>query len=456
MTKLKVNYICKNCGDIKSKWSGKCSVCFEWNTIEENSYTKNSSLSTNNRISITSKILNLDEIKDSKYLRISSGISEFDRVLGGGLVPGAVILIGGDPGIGKSTLLLQVLSNLSKNNKALYISGEESSLQISLRAERLKIKKNNLNLKIENNLEAILNVIMEFNPQIMVIDSIQTLYSDLNNSVPGSILQVRECTAQLTRLAKSKSTTIIIVGHVTKDGGIAGPKIIEHIVDTVLYFEGDSNSNYRLIRASKNRFGAVNEIGIFAMTEIGLKQVSNPSAIFLSGYSNQVSGSCIMVTQEGSRNLLVEIQALVDQSNIPNSRRLTVGLEQNRLSMLLAVFHKHAKIALFDKDIFINAVGGVKISEPASDLPVLLAINSSLNSKPLPKGLISFGEVGLSGEIRPAPKGQERLKEAFKLGFSYAIIPIANKPKVSFDGMKIYAIEKISDIQKTLKLINQN
>jgi DNA repair protein RadA/Sms len=368
-----------------------------------------------------------------------------------GLVAGGVVLIGGDPGIGKSTLLLQALANMSKVKSVLYVSGEESGAQIALRAKRLAVDAKELKLQAEIQLEKILGTLADLKPQVAVIDSIQTLYSDALASAPGSVAQVRECAAQLTRVAKMSGTTIILVGHVTKEGSLAGPRVLEHIVDCVLYFEGDNHSSFRLVRAIKNRFGAVNELGVFAMTEKGLKGVSNPSALFLSSHENQVPGSCVMVTQEGTRPLLVEVQALVDTSHLPNARRLSVGLEQNRLAMLLAVLHRHAGIAAFDQDVFINAVGGVKITEPAADLAVLMAINSSMRNKALPNGFVVFGEVGLAGEIRPAPRGQERLREAAKLGFSIAMIPKANAPKQPIEGMTIIAVERIDDAFNRLR-----
>ena len=372
-------------------------------------------------------------------------------MLGGGLVAGGVVLIGGDPGIGKSTLLLQALSSISHVRKTLYVSGEESGAQIALRAKRLAVDARELKLQAEIQLEKILGTLAEHKPEVAVIDSIQTLYSDALSSAPGSVAQVRECAAQLTRVAKQSGVTIILVGHVTKEGALAGPRVLEHIVDTVLYFEGDTQSSFRLVRAIKNRFGAVNELGVFAMSEKGLKGVSNPSALFLSQHDNQVPGSCVMVTQEGTRPLLVEIQALVDASHLPNARRLSVGLEQNRLAMLLAVLHRHAGVAAFDQDVFINAVGGVKIAEPAADLAVLLAIQSSMKNKPLPRGLVVFGEVGLAGEIRPAPRGQERLREAAKLGFSIALIPKANAPKQAVEGMRIVPVERIDEAFNRLR-----
>jgi DNA repair protein RadA/Sms len=396
-------------------------------------------------------VLSLADIEAIDVPRFGTGIEEFDRVLGGGLVAGGVVLIGGDPGIGKSTLLLQALANLAATRNTLYVSGEESGAQIALRAKRLQVEAKDLKLQAEIQLEKILGTLADIKPEVAVIDSIQTMYSDALTSAPGSVSQVRECAAQLTRVAKQTGITIILVGHVTKEGALAGPRVLEHIVDTVLYFEGDTQSSFRLVRAIKNRFGAVNELGVFAMTERGLKGVSNPSALFLSQHDSQVPGSCVMVTQEGTRPLLVEIQALVDTSHLPNARRLSVGLEQNRLAMLLAVLHRHAGIAAFDQDVFINAVGGVKIAEPAADLAVLLAINSSMRSKPLPRGLVVFGEVGLAGEIRPAPRGQERLREAAKLGFSIAMIPKSNVPKQKIEGMTIVAVERIDEAFNKLR-----
>ncbi|MFB9243559.1 DNA repair protein RadA [Massilia antarctica] len=455
MAKAKTQYTCSDCGGISSKWTGQCTACHQWNTMVETvvdtpgvnrlSQTQHKSLAQ------TAPVLSLADIEAVDVPRFGTGIEEFDRVLGGGLVSGGVVLIGGDPGIGKSTLLLQALANISHSKSTLYVSGEESGAQIALRARRLGVDGKELKLQAEIQLEKILGTLADLKPEVAVIDSIQTVYSDALTSAPGSVAQVRECAAQLTRVAKQTGVTIILVGHVTKEGALAGPRVLEHIVDTVLYFEGDPQSSFRLVRAIKNRFGAVNELGVFAMTEKGLKGVSNPSALFLSQHDNQVPGSCVMVTQEGTRPLLVEIQALVDTSHLPNARRLSVGLEQNRLAMLLAVLHRHAGIAAFDQDVFINAVGGVKITEPAADLAVLLAINSSMRSKPLPRGLVVFGEVGLAGEIRPAPRGQERLREAAKLGFSIAMIPKANVPKQKIEGMTIVAVERIDEAFNKLR-----
>lgn len=455
MAKTKTHYVCSDCGGISSKWAGQCPSCRAWNTLVETVVEAPGLNRLSNQqhkaLAQTAPVLSLADIEAIDVPRFGTGIEEFDRVLGGGLVAGGVVLIGGDPGIGKSTLLLQALANISHLKNTLYVSGEESGAQIALRARRLAVEAKELKLQAEIQLEKILGTLAELKPEVAVIDSIQTVYSDALSSAPGSVAQVRECAAQLTRVAKQTGITIILVGHVTKEGALAGPRVLEHIVDTVLYFEGDTQSSFRLVRAIKNRFGAVNELGVFAMTEKGLKGVSNPSALFLSQHDSQVPGSCVMVTQEGTRPLLVEIQALVDTSHLPNARRLSVGLEQNRLAMLLAVLHRHAGIAAFDQDVFINAVGGVKITEPAADLAVLLAINSSMRNKALPRGLVVFGEVGLAGEIRPAPRGQERLREAAKLGFSIAMIPKSNAPKQKIEGMTIIAVERIDEAFNKLR-----
>jgi DNA repair protein RadA/Sms len=447
MAKAKTIYSCTECGGQSPKWQGQCPHCGEWNTLVE-AVAEAMPAAGKNRYSAlaaSGKLQQLAEVEASEVSRTPTGIDEFDRVLGGGLVEGGVVLIGGDPGIGKSTLLLQALAHLSKTKKVLYVSGEESAQQIALRAHRLALDARAVNLLPEIQLEKIQATVTNEKPDVVVIDSIQTVYSEQLTSAPGSVAQVRECAAQLTRMAKSSGVTIILVGHVTKEGALAGPRVLEHIVDTVLYFEGDTHSSFRLIRAFKNRFGAVNELGVFAMTEKGLREVSNPSALFLSQHGTQVPGSCVMVTQEGTRPLLVEIQALLDEAHSPVPRRLSLGLEQNRLAMLLAVLHRHAGIACFDQDVFINAVGGVKITEPGADLAVLLAIVSSLRNRPLPEKMVVFGEVGLAGEVRPVQRGQERLKEAAKLGFTHAIIPKANAPKRKIDGMEIIAVERVED-----------
>jgi DNA repair protein RadA/Sms len=453
MAKAKTNYTCTECGGVSNKWSGQCPSCAKWNTLVETIVEVGGNRFSGQAQGLVqgSPVMKLAEIAAADVPRYPTGIDEFDRVLGGGLVSGGVVLIGGDPGIGKSTLLLQALANISRVKRALYVSGEESGAQVALRARRLAIDADDLQLQAEIQLEKILNTLAEQKPEVAVIDSIQTLYSDALTSAPGSVAQVRECAAQLTRFAKQSGITIILVGHVTKEGALAGPRVLEHIVDTVLYFEGDTHSSFRLVRAFKNRFGAVNELGVFAMTDKGLKGVSNPSALFLSQHDAQVAGSCVMVTQEGTRPLLVEIQALVDASHVPNARRLSVGLEQNRLAMLLAVLNRHAGVAAYDQDVFINAVGGVKITEPAADLAVLLAIQSSMRSKPLPRGLVAFGEVGLAGEIRPAPRGQERLREAAKLGFSIALVPKANLPKQKIEGLQVIGVERIDEAMSKVR-----
>lgn len=428
------------------KWQGQCPHCQAWNTLVEVMSEKAAARFT--PVSESREVQSLSEVEAEEEQRYSTGLLEFDRVLGGGLVQGGVVLLGGDPGIGKSTLLLQALCNMSLlplARNVLYVSGEESARQVAMRAKRMGVDAKALHLLAEIRLERIQEVLAERKPDVAVIDSIQTVYSDALQSAPGSVAQVRECAAQLTRLAKASGTSMILVGHVTKEGALAGPRVLEHMVDTVLYFEGDTHSSFRLIRAFKNRFGAVNELGVFAMTEKGLREVSNPSALFLSHHGGQVPGSCIMVTQEGTRPLLVEIQALVDEAHSPNARRLSVGLEQNRLAMLLAVLHRHAGIACFDQDVFVNAVGGVKITEPGADLAVLLAIVSSLKNRPLPEKTVVFGEVGLAGEVRPVQRGLERLREAAKLGFVQAIVPKANKPKVTPPGIEIIAVERVEE-----------
>lgn len=447
----KTVYSCTECGAVSPKWQGQCPGCGVWNTLVET--IAESAPTTQSRFAAlggTSTLQTLSEIEAREEDRLPTGIAEFDRALGGGLVAGGVVLLGGDPGIGKSTLLLQALTELSHASHVLYVSGEESGQQIAMRARRLALDTKQLKLLAEINLEKILGTLQAVKPQVAVIDSIQTLWSEQLSSAPGSVAQVRECAAQLTRLAKQSGTTIILIGHVTKEGALAGPRVLEHIVDTVLYFEGDTHSSFRLIRAVKNRYGAVNEIGVFAMTDKGLKGVNNPSAMFLSQHGHEVAGSCVMVTQEGTRPLLVEIQALVDQSH-GNPRRLTVGLDAQRLAMLLAVLHRHAGIVCFDQDVFVNAVGGVKIGEPAADLPVLLAIVSSMKNRPLPTKLIVFGEVGLAGEVRPAPRGQERLKEAAKLGFTRALIPEANRPKLAIAGLEVIAVRRVEEAVERLR-----
>jgi DNA repair protein RadA/Sms len=448
MAKEKTLYSCTECGGTSPKWQGKCPSCNAWNTLVETVAEEAAGAGRNRFRSLapSAEVAVLADIEASEVDRTPTGIAELDRVLGGGIVEGGVVLIGGDPGIGKSTLFLQALDGLQRAGvPTLYVTGEESGAQVALRSRRLGLERSQVKVLAETQLEKIQATLAAQQPAVAVIDSIQTVYSDQLTSAPGSVAQVRECAAHLTRAAKAGGTSIILVGHVTKEGALAGPRVLEHMVDTVLYFEGDTHSSFRLVRAIKNRFGAVNEIGVFAMTEKGLKGVSNPSAIFLSQHSEPVPGSCVLVTLEGTRPLLVEIQALVDSGG-PSPRRLSVGLDRDRLAMLLAVLHRHAGVACLDQDVFVNAVGGVRISEPAADLAVMLAIASSLRSRALPKGFIAFGEVGLAGEVRPAPRGQERLREAAKLGFSIAIVPKANAPKQmtrDLEGLQIHAVERI-------------
>lgn len=439
MAKSKTIYSCNECGGQTLKWQGQCPHCQSWNTLIESIAEK----TRFTPVSQSAEAVSLAQVQTAEEPRIATGISEFDRVLGGGLVAGGVVLLGGDPGIGKSTLLLQALAQLSDSHRTLYVSGEESTQQIALRAKRLNVSAKDIRLLAEIQLEKIETALNTEKPAVAVIDSIQTVYSEALQSAPGSVAQVRECAAQLTRRAKQSTVSLILVGHVTKEGALAGPRVLEHIVDTVLYFEGETHSASRLIRAIKNRFGAVNEIGVFAMTDRGLRAVTNPSALFLSERRDDVAGSCVLVTQEGTRPLLVEIQALTDDARAMNPRRLSVGLDPNRLALLLAVLHQHAGIASYDRDVFVNAVGGVKISEPAADLAVLAAIVSARNAKPLPPGLVVFGEVGLTGEVRPVQRGQERLKEAAKLGFTRALIPRANKPKSPIAGIEAIAVDRV-------------
>jgi DNA repair protein RadA/Sms len=453
MAREKTVYTCSACGGTSLKWLGKCPHCGEWNTLEEG-VAEAASSAPRHRYKPSAAappVATLSEIETAEIERTPTGLAELDRTLGGGIVEGGVVLIGGDPGIGKSTLLLQAAEKLAQQMKVLYVTGEESGAQVALRARRLGLREAPVRVLAEIQLERIVAAIETEQPRFCVIDSIQTVFSDALTSAPGSVAQVRECAAQLTRVAKTLGTSIVLVGHVTKEGALAGPRVLEHMVDTVLYFEGDTHSSFRLVRAIKNRFGAVNEIGVFAMTERGLKGVSNPSAIFLSTHGAPVPGTCVLVTLEGTRPLLVEIQALVDSGGVA-PRRLSVGLDRDRLAMLLAVLHRHAGVSCMDQDVFVNAVGGVRIGEPAADLAVLLAIQSSLRGKPLPRGFLAFGEVGLAGEVRPAPRGQERLREAAKLGFAVALVPKANAPKSTregdtraFEGLTIHAVERIEE-----------
>lgn len=457
--KVKTRYQCSECGAVTLKWTGQCADCNAWNTLTETALEQKTPLAERfqSHGSGQAVIRKLDEVDLVKQPRMSTGSDELNRSLGGGLVSGSVILLGGDPGIGKSTLLLQVLSSLADRDqvKALYVSGEESIEQTSLRSARLGLQAADLFVLAENHLEHIFTAVHQHKPRVLVIDSIQTVFSDALQSVPGSVAQVRECAARLARFAKQTQTTVFLVGHVTKEGALAGPRVLEHMVDTVLYFEGDGNSRYRMIRSVKNRYGAVNELGVFAMTDKGLREVSNPSAIFLTANGEPAPGTSILVTREGSRPLLVEVQALVDLTHSSQPRRVAVGLEQNRLSMLLAVLHRHAGVVTWDQDVFVNVVGGVKLTETAADLAILVAILSSLRDRPLAEDLVVFGEVGLTGEIRPVQEGQERLKEAKKHGFNRAIIPAANAPKTKAGQVEIFPVRKLSQAIEALQSIEQ-
>ena len=445
MARPKTVYNCTECGGQSLKWQGQCPHCNAWNSMVEGVAETAAKAGAHRFANLggPSAVVELADVEARDFPRLPTLIAEFDRVLGGGLVEGGVVLIGGDPGIGKSTLLLQAAARLTEQATVLYVTGEESAQQVALRARRLGVNAAKVRLLAEIELEKIQQALAAQKPRVAVIDSIQTLYSGALTSAPGSVAQVRECAAQLTRIAKQSGTTIVLVGHVTKEGTLAGPRVLEHMVDTVLYFEGETHTSFRLIRAVKNRFGAVNEIGVFAMTEKGLREVTNPSALFLSQHHAGVAGSCVMVTQEGTRPLLVELQALVDEAHGGAPRRLAVGLDQNRLAMLLAVLHRHAGIACFDQDVFLNAVGGVRIAEPGADLAVTLAVVSSLRSRPLPEKHVVFGEVGLAGEVRPVQRGQERLKEAAKLGFTHAIIPAANRPRQPVPGLQVVAVDRL-------------
>jgi DNA repair protein RadA/Sms len=454
MAKSKSVYTCTECGGQTPKWQGQCPHCNAWNTLVETAVESAGKSGAHRFASMSgtaTEVVALSDVEAEDFPRLPTLIGEFDRVLGGGLVEGGVVLIGGDPGIGKSTLLLQAAARLAEQAPVLYVTGEESAQQVALRAKRLGVNASKVRLFAEIELEKIQATLTSAKPKVAIIDSIQTLYSGALTSAPGSVAQVRECAAQLTRHAKQMGTTIVFVGHVTKEGALAGPRVLEHMVDTVLYFEGETHTSFRLIRAFKNRFGAVNEIGVFAMTEKGLREVTNPSALFLSQHNSDVAGSCVMVTQEGTRPLLVELQALVDEAHGMAPKRLTVGLELNRLAMLLAVLHRHAGIAAFDQDVFLNAVGGVRIAEPGAYLAVTLAIVSSLRNRPLPAKHVVFGEVGLAGEVRPVQRGQERLKEAAKLGFTHAIIPAANKPKQPIAGLQVVAVDRLVEAVDYLK-----
>jgi DNA repair protein RadA/Sms len=453
MAKGKSLYVCNACGAQSPKWAGQCGDCGAWNALQESAVV--APLRGGRAVgyagtSASAAVERLADVAAEDVVRIGTGIAEFDRVLGGGLVPGSVVLIGGDPGIGKSTLLLQTLATLGTSRNTLYVSGEESPRQVSLRAQRLKLAADRIHLLAETRVEGIIEAASVHRPEVLVVDSIQTVYTDALQSAPGSVAQVRETAAQLVRFAKQSGTALFLVGHVTKDGQLAGPRVLEHMVDTVLYFEGEAGNRFRVVRAFKNRFGAVNELGVFAMTETGLREVANPSAIFLSRHETPIAGSVVMVTLEGSRPLLVEVQALVDESHLSNPRRVTVGLEQNRLAMLLAVLHRHGGVATYDQDVFVNVVGGVRVTETGADLALLLSVLSSLRDRPLPEGLVVFGEVGLAGEIRPVPNGQDRLREAAKHGFVRAIVPAANAPKRGAGGIEVIGVKRLAEALSAL------
>ena len=453
MAKPKTAYVCSECGGEHSKWQGQCAECGVWNSLSEivlEAAAKTAAGGVRRSgyagPSDAPKVTRLAWIAEEADRRSATGIGELDRVLGGGLVAGSVVLIGGDPGIGKSTLLLQMLGAIGGRMRSLYVTGEESLAQVAARGRRLDIELDGLEALAETSVERILAEAANSKPEVLIIDSIQTIWTELLSAAPGSVSQVRESAARLVRFAKESGTSVFLVGHVTKEGGIAGPRVLEHMVDAVLYFEGESGSRFRILRAFKNRFGAVNELGVFAMSEKGLKEVPNPSAIFLSSHAQPTPGSAVMVTREGTRPLLVEVQALVDASALPNPRRVTLGLEQNRLAMLLAVLHRHGGAAVYDQDVFVNVVGGIRVQETAADLPVLLAVLSSFRDRALPDKLVVFGEVGLSGEIRPVPNGEERLREAATHGFRHAIVPKANAPKKSRIGeLEIIGVDRLAD-----------
>lgn len=450
MAKARTVYTCTECGGSAPKWQGQCPHCAAWNTLVE-TVAAPAATRFENVAGARSAITSLASVTAQENERIPTGLPEFDRVLGGGLVAGGVALLGGDPGIGKSTLLLQACAALGAARRTLYVTGEESVEQVALRAQRLGLVNAPIELLAEVQLELIVAAITATQPEVVVVDSIQTVYTEHLQSAPGSVAQVRECAAQLTRLAKQRGVVIVFVGHVTKDGTIAGPRVLEHIVDTVLYFEGDPHSSFRLVRAIKNRFGAANELGVFAMTERGLKGVANPSALFLSQHDSPVPGSVVVATLEGSRPLLVEVQALVDPVQGGTPRRLAVGLDSQRLALLLAVLHRHGGVETGGYDVFVNAVGGVRILEPAADLAVLLSVESSLKNRALPAKSIVFGEVGLAGEIRPVQRGQERIREAVKLGFTTILVPAANKPRQAVEGARVIAVDRVDQALAALR-----
>ena len=451
----KIIYRCADCGHAQPKWAGQCPGCGAWNSLTEGVEDRAPPARFSGYAGAGEGAVPvfLAEVEAEEVLRVPSGLEEFDRVLGGGLVPGSAILIGGDPGIGKSTLLLQAVAALSLGHKVLYITGEESIRQVSLRARRLRIgAEAAVRIVAETRLEQILAAAVAEKPEFLVVDSIQTTYSEMLQSAPGSVAQVRECAARLVRYAKETQTTVFLVGHVTKEGALAGPRVLEHMVDTVLYFEGDDSSRFRVIRAFKNRFGAVNELGVFAMTETGLKEVRNPSAIFLSRGDEEAPGSVVMVMREGSRPMLAEVQALVDESHLPSPRRVAVGMEQNRLAMLLAVLHRHGGVPIFNQDVFVNLVGGLRLGETAGDLAVALAVASSFRDRAVPRDWVAFGELGLNGEVRPVQNGEERLREAAKHGFKQALAPSKNVSRgVAIPGFEIVPVKSLKDAIAVLR-----
>ena len=451
MSRTKPAYVCSACGAVASKWAGQCADCGAWNTLVE-SVRAAAGSSRGGYTGQLSEVRLLPEVEEAQDPRMPTGVSEMDRVLGGGLVPGAVILIGGDPGIGKSTLLLQLAVGLQAQLPALYVAGEESLQQIALRARRLGLPPAPLALVSETSVERIIACAQARRPGLMVIDSIQTMYTEQLPGAPGSVGQVRESTAQLVRFAKQSGVIVVLIGHVTKDGALAGPRVLEHMVDTVLSFESDPGGRYRMLRATKNRFGAVNELGVFAMTDAGLKEVAHPSAIFLSRQDQSAAGSVVTCVREGSRPLLLEVQALVDDSPLANPRRLTVGLEHNRLALLLAVLHRHGDVPLFNQDVFLNVVGGIRVNETAADLPVAAVVVSSLRNRPIPSETVIFGELGLSGEVRPVPYGEERLREAAKHGFTRALVPLANRPRrgAGIGAMDVQGVRHLADLLEAL------
>lgn len=453
MSKSNLSYVCSECGGHTLKWQGQCPTCSAWNTLEGTvSPPARGAAARRAGYAGERKGRSLADVQQSDVERVSTGIAEFDRVLGGGLVTGSVVLIGGDPGIGKSTLLLQAAGGQASERRVLYVTGEESLQQIAMRARRLEVDTGQLNALAETCVEHLVATLTADPVACVVVDSIQTLFSTDVSSAPGSVTQLRETAAQLVRFAKTTGTTVLLVGHVTKDGNIAGPRVLEHMVDAVLYFESESDSRFRVLRAIKNRFGAANELGIFAMTETGMREVKNPSAIFLSRHPEAVAGSVVTVSREGSRPLLIEVQALADQSGSGSSRRLAVGLDQNRLSMLLATLNRHAGITAHDHDVFLNVVGGVRISETSADLAALAATVSSLHDRPVAASTVVFGEVGLAGEIRPVAFGEERLREAVKRGFDRAVVPRANLPKQPIKGMNLTGVDYLRGALEALGL----